>query len=298
MKSRQRKISFLFNPVSGSGIKDSLLKKIENRCIRENVDFEFLATRIDGDYSSLEESVRRNEVTDIVVIGGDGTFNQVCKALRHTGVNFGIIPMGSGNGLALGAGIPRNTQKALEVIFRGHAQAVDGFLVNGRFSCMLSGIGFDAAVAAEFASSKRRGLWTYVRITAENFLNARTFCFRIRSMNEEFDTNAYFISIANSNQFGNSFTIAPKARLNDGLIDIIIVRKMNKLQLLLAILHQLKFGDVQEKIFREKQIIYFQTTELQIENPERAPLHIDGDPEVTAEHLSIRVIPDAFRLLQ
>jgi diacylglycerol kinase (ATP) len=86
--------------------------------------------------------------------------------------------------------------------------------------------------------------------------------------------------------------------LNDGLIDIVIVQKMNKFQLMLAIIHQLRFGDVQEKIFRKKSILYFQAANLNIKNPTLAPLHIDGDPAKTADEFSIQIIPSAFRLLQ
>ena len=106
------------------------------------------------------------------------------------------------------------------------------------------------------------------------------------------------MSIANSNQFGNQFTIAPKARLNDGLIDVVIVQKMNKFQLLLAVLHQLRFGDVQEKIFRRRSILYFQAAELTVLNPSLAPLHIDGDPAPTAKRFFIKVVPSAFQLIQ
>jgi diacylglycerol kinase family enzyme len=106
------------------------------------------------------------------------------------------------------------------------------------------------------------------------------------------------VSIANSNQFGNQFTIAPKARLNDGLIDVVVVQKMNKFQLMLSVLHQLRFGDVKEKIFRKHSILYFQAPELTIYNPALAPLHIDGDPSDTAELFTVKVVKSAFRLIQ
>jgi diacylglycerol kinase family enzyme len=163
---------------------------------------------------------------------------------------------------------------------------------------MLSGIGFDAKVAHAFARSSKRGLFTYIKVAARNFFSAKPYPFHITYTGHDVKTEAFFISIANSNQFGNQFTIAPKARLNDGLIDIVIVQEMNKFQLMMAILHQLRFGDVQEKIFRKKSILYFQAPGLNIKNPALAPLHIDGDPAKTADEFSIRIIPSAFRLLQ
>jgi diacylglycerol kinase (ATP) len=298
MSATNRKIAFLFNPVSGTGPKAGVRKLIESGTTEREIPFEIFHTNITGQYPELEKKIQDKIITDIVVIGGDGSISQVSGALRHTRVPFGIIPMGSGNGLALAAGIPRDPAKALEIIFSGHASPVDAFFINGHFSCMLSGIGFDAKVAHEFAQRPERGLWTYVKVSAQNFFSAKPYPFQIICPGHDVNTEAFFVSIANSNQFGNQFTIAPKARLNDGLIDIVIVQKMNKFQLLLAILHQLRYGDVQEKMFTKQGILYFQTAELTILNPSLAPLHIDGDPAVTADRFNISVVPSAFRLIQ
>src|SRR5690606_37837139 len=109
-----------------------------------------------------------------------------------TRVPFGIIPAGSGNGLALAAGISRNTEKALQVIFNGEARPVDAFMINGHFSCMLSGIGFDAKVAHDFASQKTRGLSTYVKVSARNFFTAKPWPFILSFDGKEINTEAYF----------------------------------------------------------------------------------------------------------
>jgi diacylglycerol kinase family enzyme len=163
---------------------------------------------------------------------------------------------------------------------------------------MLSGIGFDASVAHAFAREKKRGLWTYMKVSARNFFSAEPYPFTFTIASGTTHTDAYFISLANANQFGNQFTIAPKARLNDGLIDVVVVQKMNKLQLLLAVLHQLRYGDVREDIFRKHSILYFQAEKILIENPSLAPLHIDGDPAETQERFHIQTVREAFLLLQ
>jgi diacylglycerol kinase (ATP) len=298
MVAINRKFAFLINPVSGTGPKVEILRMIESITRSKKIDFESLHTNPEGHYPELEKKIQDKIITDIIVLGGDGSISQVTNALRHTGVNFGIIPMGSGNGLALAAGIPRDPKKAMEIIFKGYSSPVDAFYINDHFSCMLSGIGFDGKVAHEFAESKKRGLVTYIKVAARNFFSAKPYPFHITCPGHDIETEAFFVSIANSNQFGNQFTIAPKARLNDGLLDLVIVQKMNKFQLMLAMLHQLRFGDVKEKIFRKKSILYFQTAGLNIKNPSLAPLHIDGDPAKTADQFSIRIIPSAFRLLQ
>jgi diacylglycerol kinase family enzyme len=166
---------------------------------------------------------------------------------------------------------------------------------------MLCGIGFDAQVAHDFALDKRRGFATYVKQSIRNFVKASSYTFDITIKGKTFSTEAFFISIANSNQFGNNFTIAPKASLDDGLLDIIIVKKMNKARLLWAVLQQIRSGKVvhsEEKNFQKKDVLYFQTDKLVISNPLLAPLHIDGEPAATDIEFTIKILPSAFRLIR
>jgi diacylglycerol kinase (ATP) len=297
----KRKIVFLVNPVSGTKNKAKLIAHIASRCDSEKVAYRIMETNPKGDCSSLLGLIANENVTDVVVCGGDGTINYAASALRESPVNIGIIPMGSGNGLAYAAGIPMDADKALTVILEGFAVKVDGFLINGRFSCMLCGLGFDAQVAHDFSLQKKRGLSTYIKQTLLNFVSAPVYPFVITDGNTEIKTDAFFISIANSNQFGNNFRIAPRASLTDGLLDIVIVNKMSKIKMLYAIVLQLRLGQVvpvAEKKFHAKDIHYFQTKNLIIENPALAPFHVDGDPCNTAKRFEIRILENAFSLLQ
>jgi diacylglycerol kinase (ATP) len=293
-----RKLIFLVNPISGTKGKKLIIDTITSTLDSAGIAFEFVNTNAEGRFDIIEKKIIEESIRTVAIIGGDGTVSLVTNALRHLPVDFGIIPTGSGNGLALAAGIPRDAAKALDIIINGRPSMIDAFSINGHFSCMLSGIGFDAKVAHDFARQKKRGLWTYVKVSAANFFNAETYPFTLVIDNKEIVTSAYFISIANSNQFGNNFTIAPKASLNDGLLDIVVVQKMNKLQVLLSIIYQIRFGDVQEGIFKKHGILYYQQKNLQIINSSMAPLHIDGDPYSTSEKFDIRVIPSAISLIQ
>lgn len=288
----------MLNPVAGTGNKSRIRQLIEERFTASAIGFEIYPTNARGNYDDIRIKIVQEGVTDIVVAGGDGTISSVVQNLRDTKVNFGLIPCGSGNGLAFSAGISKNPQKAIDLIFTGTPVLTDAFTINDNFSCMLSGLGFDAQVAYDFAKQNRRGLLTYIRQAYSNFLKARPYHFEISSNGTPFITEAFFISIANSNQFGNQFTIAPKANLNDGLLDIVIVQKMNKPHMLLAILRQIRMGKVKEAQYKKEGIIYYQTKRLHIKNPDSAPLHIDGDPKPTAAFFDIRVVPDAFRLIR
>lgn len=294
----KRKIAFVLNPIAGSGNRLGVKTLIEKKLKDKQVDFLMYSSNAEGKYDEIRHKILQEGYTDVVVAGGDGTISSVVNDLRDTNVNFGLIPCGSGNGLALAAGISKNASKAIDLIFSGTPILTDAFIINNHFSCMLSGLGFDAQVAHDFAKQKKRGLVTYVKQTYSNFLKAKPYKFIINTGDKKVATEAFFISVANSNQFGNRFTIAPKASLNDGLLDIVIVQKMSKLKMLYAVFQQITNGEVKENIYKEDGVIYYQTPSLVIENPHHAPLHIDGDPKETADAFDIHIIPDAFRLIR
>lgn len=297
----KRKLIFLINPISGTSKKDRIRQQIDAVCREYAIEFELLNTVADGNYEFLKQKIQQEGITDIVVCGGDGSVSSIAGALLNVPVNIGIIPMGSGNGLARAAAIPMTTTEALKVIMQGYTEPVDGFFINGKFSCMLAGIGFDAQVAHDFSHQKTRGLTTYIKLSAINFLKAHPYQFRIHSDDSLIDTRAYFISIANSNQFGNNFTIAPRASLKDGLLDIVIVKDMPKLILPFSILYQVTGINTLKKIdelLESANIFYFQAASLEIDNAEGALLHVDGDPCPSADVFSIKVLPGAFRLIQ
>jgi diacylglycerol kinase (ATP) len=300
-ETMNRKIIYVYNPISGTKRKEALLKKIETATKERQIHFEFLEADREGDYRALKRKIHRDKITDVVIIGGDGTINQVTGALRNYNVSFGIIPAGSGNGLAYTSGIPKNISVALQIIFTESPKKTDAFLINNYYACMLSGLGFDATVAHKFAELSKRGLATYIHQTLLHFFKATTYRFEIIIDDKSFFTDAYFISIANSNQFGNNVTIAPSAKLNDGLLDIVIVQKMHKAKLVLAVLKQIRGNNKLQIIAKEnseKAVLYFQTDKLTIRNLKHAPLHIDGDPYETADEFKIEILKDSFELIR
>ena len=296
-----RKIIYIINPVSGTKFRNDLRKIIEDKTEEKGFAYNIFPSVANGNYSFLHSIIKEEKITDVVIAGGDGTISGVVGSLLNEDVNFGIIPRGSGNGLALCAKISKQPAKALDIIFNGKASAIDGFFINSRFACMLAGLGFDAKVAHEFADHPKRGLMTYAQLTLKHFFSIRPFRFQLKLDQKKFETEAFFISIANSNQFGNNFTIAPKASLTDGLLDIVIVTNQNKVSFLLQTLKQVAGWNVLESssvITRKRGVTYFQTDKLEIINSSAAPLHIDGDPAETPDKLLIEVKKKCFRLIQ
>lgn len=277
-----------------------MIKEIEKIAKEKQLAYTFVPTNAKGDYEFLKDKIAKDKVTDVVIIGGDGTVNQVTNALRGTKVKFGIIPLGSGNGLAFAAGISKKPLQAFDHILQGKTKPVDAFLINNHYSCMLSGIGFDAKVAHDFAAKESRGLITYTQQTIINFFKAHPYQFEIVLNDFSFFTEAFFISIANSNQFGNNVTIAPHANLSDGLLDVVIVQKMNKVRLPFAVLKQMRGNNKLQQLVEDinkKPVLNFQTDGLTIKNLKLAPLHVDGEPRDTESEFKIEVLKHSFELM-
>ena len=295
-----RHIIYIVNPISGTKSKSDLRLLIEQQTNAHNISFEIFPSVASGDYSFLHHAIGEKKATDIVVAGGDGTVSQVVSSLMRHDINFGILPCGSGNGLAFTAGIPKQIINALDVIFKGTSTPTDGFLINENFAVHLCGLGFDAKVAHDFAKQPKRGLTTYIKQVIKNFLSAKTYHFELQLGETIISTDAFFISIANSNQFGNNFTIAPMASISDGLLDIVIVTHQQKLSFLLQTLRQsrgqipLQTGVIETG---KKGVVYFQAERLTILNKGLAPLHIDGDPAETNEKFEIAVKQRCFQLI-
>ena len=296
-----RKILFIINPIAGTRSKRHLPVLIEQACRKVEIPFDIVDSPKDGDYSKLRARIQQEEITDVAIAGGDGTLSAAIGALRDLPLQFGIIPVGSGNGLARAARIPMNPLRAMSLIIIGRSAPIDAFRVNGRFACMLSGLGFDAVVAAGFAEMGQRGLINYIRQVIRHFRKAPTYSFQLQWADQSIETKAYFISVANSNQFGNGFTIAPKASLNDGLLDVVVVKEQSKTSLILRVIKQVlgmyrlqNDTDINEK----KRILYVQSDRITIQNPGQAPLHIDGDPAETAAQIQLEIIRDAFSLIR
>lgn len=296
-----RHIIYIINPVSGTRKKKDLQQFIEKKTAEQKIPYQVFPSVASGDYSFLIPIIKEQKVTDVVIAGGDGTVSQVVGSLLHCDINFGIIPCGSGNGLAYAARIPSQVARSLKIIFDGKAVAIDGFTANEHFACMLCGFGFDASVAHEFANQVRRGFATYIRLVLKHFFAMKKHRFHLQVQDTIIETDAWFISVANSNQFGNHFTIAPKASLSDGFLDIVVVTGKSKIGFIGQTLNQLagwnKIKAISQ-IRENKRLIYFQTDQLTIINHSNALLHIDGEPVLPTPELKIEIKKKCFRLLQ
>lgn len=295
-----RRFVYIINPISGTRSKKGLEEKLHVFSKANGFEHTIFPSVASGDYEFLKNLITEQQITDVVIAGGDGTINGVLASLQDADVKFGLLPCGSGNGLAFTTGLSRNVDRALEIIKTGKTARTDAFEVNGQFACMLCGLGFDAAVAHAFADDPSRGLKTYIKKSVQHFISAKAYPFSLVFQKAILNTEAFLISIANSNQFGNNFTIAPKASLTDGKLDVVIVTKQNKLNLLWQTFKQVGgLNPVQEikTINKKAGVIYLQTASLSIKNPMLAPMHVDGDPAESSPNINVQLLKGRFRLI-
>ena len=292
-RAAKKRILFIVNPISGSRRKRNL-----PRLIDENINkSKFKVTIALTEYAKHAIDISRQAVINgfdiIVAVGGDGTINEVASQMIHSNSTLGIIPGGSGNGLARHLNIPLSPLKAIYLLNEGIETKIDTASINGKPFVSIAGVGFDALVAKKFSDSQRRGFLTYFKIAANEFVNYKPKKYTLR-FNEGLyiKQRAFFIAFANSNQFGYNTKIAPNAKLNDGKIDVCIVQKPNVFQTpIVANLLLLKLID------RSPLVDIISTTGLVIERKKNKYVNIDGEPVKLKKKLKIEVVPKSLKVI-
>jgi len=220
----------------------------------------------------------------VIAAGGDGTVNEVARALVNTDITLGILPLGSGNGLARDLGIPMDIEKALDIILQGHTRAIDYGIANGHIFFCTCGFGFDAFVSDRFADEKKRGPLGYVRNVLESVVDFRAEEYEITYDEGSITEKAFILTCANASQYGNDAFIAPGASMDDGKMNVAILKPLNALEI-----PQTTLQLFTKNIDKNSKMITLLTRNLHIK---RTPgvMHIDGDPVMTGTEIDVRMI--------
>ena len=271
----------IINPISGILPKESLPKLVQ-KTLGENILVDTLYTEGPGDATFKARQGVKKGYSAVLVAGGDGTINEVARGMIGSGIPMGILPYGSGNGLARHLSIPLEISKALDVIAVGHSDDCDYGTADGiPFFCTF-GMGFDAAVSEKFAGSRRRGLVTYIWDTLLAFHRYRARGYEIEYNGLKIKEQAFLVAACNASQYGNNAYIAPRASITDGLLDITLIRKGNIFNMM-KVAADLMTG----KIDDNKLILTFRTDRLSISRPVSETGHIDGDPISMATKVNV-----------
>lgn len=267
------KTLLVINPISGTKNKAGLAEKVSATLGNAGFDLDIAMTQCHGDATRLARQAVEQGYDCVLAAGGDGTVNETAAALCHTGVTLGIIPCGSGNGLARHLSIPVDVEKSLEVIIGGRTLDADFATVNGRpFFCTF-GVGFDAEVSDRFAHQPRRGKLSYLQSTLQTYLRYHPHVYTISTDEEVITKEAFLVAVCNASQYGNNAYIAPEASITDGLLDVTIIHAGNPLS-------TMKVGvDLMAGMLNSNtRFESFRTPKLTITRAEHGPSHLDGEP--------------------
>ena len=289
----RKRIHFIVNPISGrrrlSNIEDIIRKEVEI----DKFELTISKTKSAGHASELSKEAVENKTDIIVAVGGDGTVNEVASQMIHSESILGIIPGGSGNGLARHLGIPFVPEKAIRLIVNGKTSKIDTGTVNKKVFISIAGVGFDALVAKLFSENKRRGFLTYLSLITQQFSRYREKKYTLEFENGEIiTTRSLFISFANSNQFGYNTTISPNAKLNDGLIDVCIVKKPKFIDFP-VILNLLLL----KKIDQSPYVNIITTKSVLVKRSKNRFVNIDGEACKLKKKLNVKVNPLSLKII-
>jgi len=288
MTDGKTKIIFIVNPKAGITPKSKVIIELlagnifpASRFIQEVVFTERV-----GHATELARDAVARKFDIVVASGGDGTINEVACAMVNTGIPMGILPAGSGNGLARCLGISMSYALALRTIIRGKTRLMDVASVNDKLFTSIAGIGFDAFVAKKFADSAIRGMLSYMRIILKEFRHYKPLKYNLTIDGKNIEKLALMIVFANSDQFGFNTRVAPDAKVDDGLLDVCVIRKMPVSKLLSVGYHSLR-GTLAETGFAE----YYKGKEISINNIDDPLMNIDGEPKIVNSPLNINIKP-------
>lgn len=285
-------ILFIINPISGGKDKLKIPALIDAHLDRSKFNANFAFTEYVGHASEIAEEAAGKNFDVIVAVGGDGTINEIAGKVMQQHKILGILPFGSGNGLARFLKIPMNTVKAIKVINNCKVSVIDSATFNDKYFFNMAGMGFDAHISSVFAGNKGRGLSGYVKLGLREVLSYKPQNYRIAIDGREYLRKAFVISVANSSQYGNNAHIAPTASVTDGLLDVCIIKEfpMYKLPVL-------AYQMLSSKTDSSSLVEIIKGKNIRISRVKEDAIHIDGEPFFMGTEIAVSVNPLSLNII-
>lgn len=287
-----KKVKFIINPIAGARKNTSIPDLIHQKLESPFFIVEVAETTCKGHAFELSKQAVADGFHCVVAVGGDGTINETASALMHTRAVLGIIPCGSGNGLARHLGIPMQVADALELIKNQHIIRIDAGLINDKPFFCTAGIGFDAHIGKIFARTKKRGFNAYIRTVLQEFFSYKTDEYILETGGKQEKREAFLITFANANQYGNNAYISPQADIQDGLLDMCIIKPYPKyrtvnlcLRLFNKTIHKSSFVEISH------------IAEARVDAGNPTCYHLDGEHFELNKHIEVKVVPGCLDVL-
>lgn len=290
--AQKKRIIFIMNPISGTVKKSGIPEIIENVLDKEKYDFSITETQYSGHASEIAQRAKDDGVDVAVAVGGDGTVNEVARGIIHSDTALGIIPCGSGNGLARHLMLPMEIHKSIEIINARHVSDLDYGLINNIPFFCTCGMGFDAFISMKFAESGKRGPVSYLENILREGLKYRPETYEIEDENGTENHKAFLISCANASQYGNNAYIAPQASMSDGLLDVIIMEPFDILEA-----PQISIEMFNKTLDKNAKIKTFKTKHIHIHREKEGYIHYDGEPVMTDADIDVSVVNKGIKII-
>lgn len=288
----KKRILFIMNPISGTIKKSGIPKIIEETLDKDYFDYSIAETQYRGHASIISEKAKDKGIDIVVAVGGDGTVNEVARSIIHTNTSLGIIPCGSGNGLARHLMLPSNIRKAIEIINLHTTHELDYGIINGHPFFCTCGMGFDAFISMKFAEAGKRGPVTYLENILREGIKYKPENYEITDENGTFKYHAFLISCANASQYGNNAYIAPQASMSDGLLDVIIMEPFDILEA-----PQISIDMFNKTLDKNARIKTLRTKSIHIHRDNAGLIHYDGDPIMADADVDISIVSKGINVI-
>jgi len=287
----KRKALFIINPVSGGKKKDGVPDLIEKNL--DKTVFEYNIVYSDGvSHAHILASEAINKFELVVAVGGDGTVNEVASAIAGSNTALGIIPYGSGNGLSRFLGIPMDAEKAIKTLNNWNLQSIDAAKANGEWFFNMAGMGFDAHISEVFSHEEKRGFSTYIKSSFREIVKYKPDTYHIEIDGVKYEREAFMLSLANSSQYGNNAHVSPSASVQDGLIDVCVIKPFPLWRFL-----EMGIRMFTKTAGSSKYVEIIKGRHIVIKRDHPGPMHLDGEPRIAGTGVEINVMPASLKII-
>ena len=288
----KKKITFILNPISGTHNKNMIPEYIDEIISKDDFDYEIRTTEYAGHAAEIAHDCVEQQVDVVVAVGGDGTVNEVARSLTHSQTALGIIPCGSGNGLARHLCIPLDVKKALRIINHCQIESFDYGVINDLPFFCTCGMGFDAFISFKFAEAGKRRPITYVENVLKEGLKYKPETYEVEDETGAKRYKAFLIACANASQYGNNAYIAPHATMKDGMMDIVILEPFTAFDA-----PQISFDLFSKPLEKNSKIKTFKSKRIHIHRTAPGAIHYDGDPIMTGTDVDVHIEEQGIRIV-
>lgn len=291
-QQNKENILFIFNPVSGKANQAKIIKQINENLELNKYNVLYENTEYRGHANEIARHYKGKGIKKIVAVGGDGTVNEIGSAIINTDISLGIIPRGSGNGLARFLSIPLNTIDAIKILNNPSIKIIDAAKINDRYFFCTSGVGFDAHVGNIFNKSQKHRNINYFKTTIQEFFTYKPKKYKIRYDNQKKKVKSLLITFANAGQYGNNVYISPDARIDDGLLDLCILKPFPK-SLMLPVGLKL----IGRNINKSEYLEVFKCKEILLKRKKKIKCHYDGESYKAGKKIEVKIIPSSLKVM-